>query len=182
LLGTTGITSAPSYLFCPNLYPNGSNSAPVFVSGAIYDPITCAPFSGNIIPTGRLNAAALNYLNAYPLPNAAGTTNGTENTCVTVRNNITHNNTFGVRADATLSSADRIFAQFDYDNSNFTRTSSLPHLPAGFASGQNFVHGRGYALGETRIFSPGVINEFRARYNRYTFANVPVFSNVPIAS
>jgi hypothetical protein len=182
LLGTTGITAAPSYLFCPNLYPKGPNSAPVFVSGAVYDPLTCAPFPGNIIPAARLNSAALNYLNAYPLPNAAGTTNGTENNYVTVRNNITHNNTFDVRADANLRSADRLFVRFVYDNSNFSRTSSLPNLPAGFASGENFVHGRGYALGETHTFSPSVINEFRAGYNRYTFANVPVFSNVAIAS
>jgi hypothetical protein len=182
LLGTSGITSAPSYTFCPSLYPNGPNGPAKFVSGAVYDPLTCAPFPGNVIPAGRLNPAALNYLNAYPQPNASGTVNGTENNYVTVRNNITHNNTFDVRADANLNANDRLFARFTYDNSNFNRTSSLPNLPAGFASGANFVHARGYALGETHTFSPSIINEFRAGYNRYTFANVPVFSNVPIAA
>lgn len=182
LQGTVGITSAPSYAFCPNLYPNGPNSSAVFVSGAIYDPLTCAPFQGNVIPSGRLNAAALNYLNAYPLPNTGGTTNGTENNYTTVRNNVTQNNTFDVRSDANLTASDRVFGRFVYDNSNFSRTSSLPNLPAGFASGENFVHGRGYALGETHIFSPTIINEFRIGYNRYTFANAPVFSSVPISA
>jgi carboxypeptidase family protein len=182
LLGTTGITSAPSYTFCPNLYPNGPNDQPVFVSGAVYDPLTCAPFQGNVISAGQLNSAALKYLNAYPLPNTTGTVNGTENNYVTARNNITHNNTFDVRADANFGANDRAFARFVYDNSNFSRTSSLPDLPAGFASGANFVHGRGYALGETHIISANMINEFRAGYNRYTFANVPVFSNVPISA
>ncbi|PNB73481.1 hypothetical protein C1X30_34470, partial [Pseudomonas sp. FW305-BF6] len=39
-----------------------------------------------------------------------------------------------------------------------------------------------YALGETHIFGSNTINEFRAGYNRYTFANVPVFSNTPISA
>ena len=182
LLATTGITSAPAYEFCPGLYPNGPNGAPAFVSGAIYDPLTCARFPGNVIPAGRLNSAAVNYLNAFPLPNATGSVNGTENNYVTSRHNVTHNNTFDVRADANLAQSDRLFARFVYDNSNFTRTSSLPNLPAGFASGANFVHGRGYALGETHPFSVNMLNEFRAGYNRYTFANVPVFSNVPISA
>jgi hypothetical protein len=37
-------------------------------SGIYFDPTTCQPFSGNIIPAGRLNPAAVNYLNAFPLP------------------------------------------------------------------------------------------------------------------
>ena len=185
LLGTTA-TSAPSYLFCPNLYPNGPNAASTALPGVIYDsqttPGTCTPYANNVIPTARLNQAALNYLNAYPLPNTAGSINGTENNYTTTRINTTKDNTFDVRADANLGQSDRGFVRFTYDNSNFTRTSSLPNLPAGFASGQNFVHGGGYALGENHTFSPTIINEFRAGYNRYTFANVPVFSGVPIAS
>ncbi|WP_233581403.1 carboxypeptidase regulatory-like domain-containing protein [Acidipila sp. EB88] len=176
LLGTAGVTSQPSTTFCPNL------TAAQYVSGAVYDPLTCAPFPNNQIPLARLNAAAVNYLNAYPQPNTTGTVNGTENNYVTSRINTTKNNTIDARVDANLDQADRLFARFTYDNSNFTRTSSLPNLPAGFASGQNFVHGRGYAIGETHTFSPNILNEFRAGYNRYTFANVPVFSGTPIAS
>lgn len=176
LLGTTGITTQPTSTFCPGL------TAANYVSGAIYDPLTCAPFFRNVIPQSRLNSAALNYLNAFPLPNVEGTTNGTENNYQTIRTNIQHANTFDVRVDGNLGSNDRLFARFVYDNSNFTRTSQLPNLPAGFASGQNFVHGRGYAIGETHTFSPTIINEFRAGYNRYTFANVPVFSGAPISA
>ena len=40
------------------------------VFGAIYDPTTCEPFSGNIIPSGRINSAGLNYFNAFDHPRA----------------------------------------------------------------------------------------------------------------
>ena len=170
LLGQ-GTTMAPA--FC---------KPPVVVNGGIYDPETCAQFQGNIIPQSRLNPAAVNYLNAYPAPNAPGTNNGTENNYQTIRVDTRHFNTFDVRADANLGPKDRAFARFIYDNSDFTRTSEFALLPAGFASGENLVHGRGYALGETHTFTPNVINELRVGYNRYTFANNPVFSGTPISA
>ncbi len=173
LLGT-GLTSAPGFT------PAGITTT--VVNGGIYDPETGQQFPGNIIPTNRLNPAAVKYLNDFPLPNIPGTSGGVQNNYQTDRTNIDHANTFDVRADANLGTRDRAFFRFIYDNTNFTRTSQLPNLPAGFASGQNFVHARGYALGETHTFGPNVINEFRAGYNRYTFANVPPFSGTPISA
>ena len=170
----TGLTQVPTECGVP-----GVTTIPV--NGGIYDPTTCQQFSRNIIPQGRLNPAAVKYLAAYPTPNVPGIDNGTQNNYRTIRSDVRHFNTFDVRADYNLGSSDRVFARFIYDNSNFQRTSEFPLLPAGFASGSNNVHGRGYAVGETHIFSPRIVNEFRAGYNRYTFSNVPVFSNLPIA-
>jgi hypothetical protein len=170
------------------LLGQGTTNPPIFckpttvVNGAIYDPETCAPFSGNIIPTGRLNPAAVNYFNAYPLPNVPGNYNGTQNNYRTIRRQITHYNTFDTRVDWNASSHDTAFARFAYDQSEFTRTSEFPLLPAGFASGDNTAHGRGIAVGETHTFTANVLNEFRAAYNRYTFTNAPVFSGEPISA
>jgi hypothetical protein len=170
------------------LLGQGSTNAPTVctpatvVNGAIYDPLTCAPFAGNIIPSSRLNAAAVNYLNAYPLPNVVGTVNGTQNNYRTIRRQITHYDTFNVRADWNVSVRDTAFARFAYDQSEFSRTSEFATLPAGFASGDNTTHARGIAVGETHIFTPNVLNEFRAGYNRYTFTNAPVFSGEPISA
>ncbi len=150
--------------------------------GAIYDPITCAPFSGNAIPVNRQNPAAVNYLNAYPLPNVPGTVNGTQNNYRTIRRQVTHYNTFDTRVDWNASTHDTAFARFAYDQSEFDRTSEFTTLPAGFASGANTTHGRGIAIGETHTFTPSVLNEFRAGYNRYTFTNAPVFSGQPISA
>ena len=151
-------------------------------SGAIFDPTTCHQFAGNVIPTGRANPAGLKYLQAYDLPNVAGTNNGTLNNFRAQRTDIRHFNTFDTRVDYNASSKDRLFARFTYDNSDFNRTSRLRNLPAGFASGENLVHGRGYALGETHVFTANLLNEFRAGYNRYTFTNNPVFSGAPISA
>ncbi len=174
LLGQANTTNPPSQ--CPNVTDKN------VVTGAIYDPLTCAPFAGNVIPTARLNAAAVKYLSAYPLPNVPGTQNGTENNYQTIRRDVRHFNTFDVRADWNATSKDLFFARFAYDNSQFTRTSEFPNLPAGFASGSNNVHGRGIAVGYDHTFTPAVINEFRIGYNRYTLTNVPVFSNLPISA
>jgi Carboxypeptidase regulatory-like domain len=174
LLGT-GATQAPTVCGIP-----GVKTAPV--NGGIYDPTTCQQFAGNIIPAGRLNTAGMNYLDAYPLPNIPGTLNGTQNNYRTIRRDTRKTNTIDGRLDYNIGAKDRLFARFSYDNSNFSRTSEFPTLPAGFASGANYVHARGYALGETHTFGPNLINEFRAGYNRYTFANVPVFSDQPISA
>ena len=150
--------------------------------GAIYDPTTCKPFSGNVIPASRLNPAAVKYLNAYPLPNVPGTDNGTQNNYRTIRRQITHYNTFDSRVDGSIGPSDQLFARFAYDQSFFNRTSEFAALPAGFASGANNAHARGIAAGDTHIFTPNMLNEFRAGYNRYTFTNAPVFSNIPISA
>ena len=110
----------------------------IAVNGGIYDPTTCQQFSRNVIPTGRLNAAGLNYLNAYPLPNITGTLNGTQNNYQTIRRDIRLTNTIDGRLDYNIGAADRMFARFSYDNSNFSRTSEFANLPAGFASGANY--------------------------------------------
>ncbi len=170
------------------LLGQGTTHKPAFckpaavVNGGVYDPTTCVQFPGNIIPTDRLNPAAVKYLNAYDLPNVAGTFNGTQNNFRAIRRNITHYNTFDARLDFQATAKNRAFARFTYDNSDFNRTSRLTNLPAGFASGENLVHGRGYALGDTQTFTANVINELRLGYNRYTFTNNPVFSGAPISA
>ena len=152
------------------------------VNGAIYDPTTCAQFVGNIIPTSRQNPAAVNYLNAYPLPNVPGLLNGTQNNYRTIRSDIRQFNTFDARLDYRIAAADQFFVRFSYDNSVFNRTSRLPLLPAGFASGANTTHARGYVAGETHTFNANLLNELHVGYNRYTFANTPVFSGQPISA
>ncbi len=188
-LPSLGITGCPSFTLNSGRVVTttqqlnyGTGTTLLADSGAIFDPTTCHQFAGNIITAAKANPAGLRYLQAYDLPNIAGTNNGTLNNFRAQRVDIRHFNTFDARLDYSATAMDRAFARFTYDNSDFNRTSRLTNLPAGFASGENLVHGRGYALGETHIFTSNLINEFRAGYNRYTFTNDPVFSGAPISA
>ncbi len=151
-------------------------------NGEIYDPVTGLPFPGNIIPTNRLNVAALNYLRAFPLPNAAGNANGILQNYQAFQQDITNYNRFDTRVDLTLDPKDTLFARFAYDNSNFNRTSQFTNLPSGFGGGSNLAHARGYAVGYTRTITPNIINELRVGYTRYTLGFNPLFSGTPLAA
>lgn len=148
-------------------------------TGQIYDPITCQPFTGNIIPTDRQNPAAVNYFNAYPLP--------TLNTQL-LHNYQTHEtstvkyNDFDVRLDWNPTAKDLAFFRYSYDNAAQTKTSEFPNLPAGFGTGSNFTHARGYDLGYTHVFSANVVNEAHLAYNRDNYGYQPPFYGVPASA
>jgi hypothetical protein len=164
----------------------GQNAQSIFNAspdnGAIFDPTTCSQFvSGgvaNVIPTARQNPAAINYLNAFNLPNSTGVIN---NYFVT-RRNITNYDDFNARLDYHLSSKDSLFARYSYGQDNNTITSLFTNLPAGFASGNNVNHPRAVAAGYTRIFTSNLVNEFRFGYNRPQYAYINPQDGEPVSA
>lgn len=159
-------------------YLTNSQVCPNLGSGQIYDPESCQPFQGNIIPANRQNPAAVNYFNAYPLP--------------TLTNQILHNyethqtstvkyNDFDVRLDWNATAKDLAFFRVSYSNDAQTKTSEFSALPAGFGSGSNFTHARGYDLGYTHTFTPNLVNEAHLAYNRDNYGYQPPFYGVPVS-
>lgn len=138
--------------------------------GQIYDPQTCTPFVGNIIPLGRLNPAAVNYLNAYPLPTTSSSV--LENYSYQQQSAIKYNR-FNARTDWAASPKDLLFFRFSYDNSVNGTTSKFPALP--HDAGTSYVHARGYDLGYTRTFNSKIVNEARLGYNRDDYGYQPPF-------
>ena len=168
LSGGSFITSFPK---CVPGNGTLNNNLPQNSLGQIYDPLTCTPFLNNRIPAGRLNTAAVNYLNAYPAPTR---TDRLLNNFLSQQRSANKYNTFDTRLDWHPTQKDILFFRFSYDNSTNSLTSDLgPVLPAGSGSGSNYVHGRGYDLGSTHTFSPTVVNELRIAYNRYNFGYQP---------
>ncbi|WP_263417158.1 TonB-dependent receptor [Terriglobus albidus] len=149
----------------------------VKVVGAIYDPTTCLPFTNNVIPTARQTKAAINYLNAYPLPSRGGLINN----YYVVRNQIRNFNDFDGRIDFRISQKDSVFARYSYGQDNFDVNSEFTNLPAGFASGANVSHPRGVAAGYTRIFTANLVNEFRFGYVRPQFGYIPPMFGTPVS-
>lgn len=172
LTGGKDLTTVPD----PTL--TGCNiTAKVF--GAIYDPLTCAPFPGNVIPSGRANKAGINYFNAFPSPNVSGTL---LNNYFTNPSQTERFDDFDVRLDATLSSKDTVFGRYSYGQDDLTKGSLFPTLPAGFGAGQNPTHPRGVVVGYTHLFSPFIVNEFRYGYVRPYFAYINPFEGVPLSA
>jgi hypothetical protein len=166
--------------------PAGASPAQVALNGTplsagqIWDPQTCTPFPGNIIPPGRQNPAAMKYFNAYPNPNIAGTVLQNYQVQQHGANNY---NTFDTRLDWHLSREDLLFARFSYDNSTNSLSSCLaPNLPACSGTGSNYVHARGYVFGSTHTFSPTIVNEGRLAYIRDNYGYQPPLFGDPVSA
>jgi len=154
-------------------------------NGTIYDPTTCLPFSGNKIPTGRMNQAALNYLNAFPLPNnmtGAGGNVGLSENYDSFPSGSQNFNDFDVRIDWAATSKDNAFVRYSYGQDILIKGSQYPNLPAGYGTGVNPVHPRGEAVGETHTFSPNIVNEFRYGHLYDFFGYVPPMDNIPVSA
>ena len=138
---------------------------------AIYDPLSTdgtgkrQAFLFNTIPADRLDRGALAFLQKVPLPNLPGEV---QNYIATpaLRNDNDHG---AVRIDHRLSQSDGLFARLyhaDFDTFQPFGSSQL---------NETLVPGFGYSLttrthnvsiGETHVFSPRVISEFRFGFLR----------------
>lgn len=155
----------------PGLIPGTSNPLAGSTSpGLVFDPTTCQPFSGNIIPQSRLNPAAVNYLNAFPTPTR---TDRYLNNYLDTQSESNKYNTFDIRLDWNASPSNMAFFRMSYDNSVNSKTSEFTNLPAGGGTGTNPTHARGYDLGFTHIFTPTVVNEAHIAYNRDNYGYTP---------
>ena len=176
----------PSYTFgqfqttFPVCVPNAgvlNSNIPANSKGQIYDPQTCTPFFHNMIPLARLNPAAVNYLNAYPLP--TNPNSALQNYSFQQQSSIKYNR-FNARTDWNASPKDLFFLRFSYDNSVNGSTSKFPALP--HDAGTSYVHARGYDLGYTRTFNTKIVNEARLAYNRDDYGYQPPFFGTPISA
>lgn len=149
--------------------------------GQIYDPQTCTPFPGNKIPLSRLNPAAVNYFNAFPLPTR---TDRVLNNYFTSNSSTRKGNSFDARLDWRLSPQNIFFFRASYDNSTSNQGSELAQngsAPPLSANGQrNFIHARGYDLGLTHTFSPYAVNEARIAYNRDNYGFAPSNNGIAV--
>ncbi len=176
--GLVGNGPAIFTTYFPRCYPNSAalnqNGFPASSKGQIYDPLTCQPFQGNIIPTNRLNPASVNYLNAFPLPTRTDRLIGNY---FYQQTQVGKYNTFDTRLDWNASARDLFFVRFSYDNTSSNQNSQLArngNAPLLNASGQqNYLHGRGYDVGYTHTFSPRIVNEARIAYTRDNYGYLP---------
>jgi hypothetical protein len=143
----------------------------------VFDPNTTTgpnairqPFPNNQIPLQRFDAASLKLIAFMPAPNVPGSVSKTG-----VANNYLSNpvepdttDQGDVRIDHKISIRDSLFARFSMADQNLTPPAAIPPPLSGaaFSSGDWTNNTRQAMFSETHIFSPRVINEFRAGYTR----------------
>ena len=153
-------------------------------NGAIFDPLTCSQFNynnqPNVIDPTRLNSVAVKYLNVFPSPNHPAT-NQVQFNYSNAQFDIKDYNDFDARIDFHLKSKDVIFARGSYGQDNEVKTVAIPNIPSGYGAGANDTHPRGLAIGETHIFTPNFINEFRLGTTRPYFGYVNPLNSVPFS-
>ncbi|HEX8250297.1 MAG TPA: TonB-dependent receptor [Pyrinomonadaceae bacterium] len=156
----------------------------VCVTGTTTNGNLCANGNGvsynrlDLLPGGRLNQVALNYLRAFPLPNRPGTLNN----YVTTRNQTTNSDTFDLRIDSNISTSNQIFGRVSWGRFDQTTSSRLPALPSGFGSGTNPIRTKGIVLGLNSVLSPSMFNELRVQANRIKYGYTPPFFDTPISA
>jgi Carboxypeptidase regulatory-like domain/TonB dependent receptor-like, beta-barrel len=129
----------------------------------------------NLIPAGRLDPNDIKIMNLFPSPSVPGVFNN----YVVARVNKVDDDQFGVRLDHNLSNGDRMFFRYVLSNT----TSDAPGPYPGLADGQGARPGSGttkaqnWALSETHIFSPSLINEARIGYSRLHDLRLQYFGN-----
>jgi len=122
-------------------------------------------FTGNQIPLNRIDPAAAKLMALFPAPTSAGSAN---NYTVSPVQNI-KTNRFDFRHDLQLSDKDNLFARYSYFTYDYRYPGPFDAPLIGSTTFQNSVKattGNAAGLGETHSFSPRVVNEFRAGYNR----------------
>lgn len=142
--------------------------------GQIYDPMTCTPFEGNLVPSNRQNPAAVAYFNAFPLPTRTDRILNNYQFAVNTGYNY---NTFDVRLDWNRTSMDQYFVRMSYDNSDNFNQSQFPQQPnepeLSVSGNKNYTHARGWVIGSTHAFSASLVNELRLGYIRDNYGFQP---------
>jgi hypothetical protein len=152
----------------------------ICVTGTTTNGILCVNGNGtpfnrlDQLPGNRLNAAALAYLRAFPLPN-----NGTgfQNNYVNTRNEIDDQDVYDFRVDYNPTEKHQLFVRGNWGRYNQEVTSRLTTLPAGFGSGFNPTRTKGLVVGWNYTITPTLLNEFRGQANRLQYGYEPPFGD-----
>ena len=128
------------------------------------------PFPGNRIPANRFDPVAAKLLAWMPDPNVAGSVSSAGVSRNYLTNPIEPNDTDqgDVRIDHKITDSDSMFVRFSMSDQNLMPPSPIPPPLSGaaFSSGEWLNKSRNIVISETHIFSPRVVNEFRAGYTR----------------
>ncbi|HWQ55457.1 MAG TPA: TonB-dependent receptor [Bryobacteraceae bacterium] len=141
---------------------------------AVNDPLTRAPFPGNIIPASRISPVSRNLLEYWPLPNAADPARNYLSSPRTVND---LDNALG-RVDVRVTDADTVYARFAINRNPYTSAGAAPL--AGGRRSEDTAHGA--VVNWTRVLSPNKLNSASVSYNRFLQDSFGQNNGTPLAS
>lgn len=141
-----------------NVLSASDPSNPLGKATVVNDPLTGQPFPGNIIPTNRLDPAALAFTKYLPVQSSG---NGRAFYAQPSAQNFGE---YITRYDHIFSEKDHLSGRYFTD-----KYYNQPFLdPTNYVNNVNLAHIRAQnaLLSETHLFSGGMLNEFRLSYSR----------------
>jgi outer membrane receptor protein involved in Fe transport len=146
----------------------------------IYDPTTAHvdpanpsrtirdPFSGNHIPSNRLDAIGVELLSYYPNPNYTDANPKVRNNYLVTNINRDKLDSFNVKGDYAISAKNSMTTRFSQQFGGRDRSSWMPDNVIGATA---MLNGANAGITFTHVFSPTLLNEARAGYNYLRFGN-----------
>ena len=125
-----------------------------------------------------LNTVAQEVMGKYPLPNQPDGIYGA-NTLNVLFKQPTDTDQFSVRLDHRISDKDSVFARVSYVNNNQNEVDAVAAIENPSFSAGNFNNPRNYAVSETHIFSPTLLNNFIFTLNRQIEGSLPPTQSTP---
>ncbi len=136
------------------------------ISSTIFDPLTAAPFPGNIVPANRINPASLGLLPLFPLPMFTGITQNYQ-LVTSVPNN---SDNVGFRLNAPISNKDRLNTNIQVQERDSKTQQLFGYQDTG--SGQ----GISSSLGWSHSFAPRFNNSATLTFSRNKSLTTPYFA------
>lgn len=148
-------------------------------TGGIFDPLTTAcadatcstytrqPFAGNIIPASRISPVGLAIMKQFPAPNRAGYTN---NYVFNGKDRYRYNMPIA-RVDYNFTDRTKLYGIFAWWAGHEYRNGNGLVGPAIMGDINNYRSSLTQVLDLTHTFSPTLIGDMRASFNRYYYAD-----------
>jgi hypothetical protein len=131
--------------------------------------VISTPFPNARIPAAQLNATSLAVIKLIPNPNF-GPADALSRNFFRQLPRTMDADQFDVRVDHAITSKNNIFGRFSLSN----QTTPNPGAFDGFIGGSNTVYRniRQVVLNDVHLFSPTIVNEFRAGYTRHNGSRI----------
>jgi hypothetical protein len=146
----------------------GDFSQPIALTPVtIYDPLTGAPFPGNLIPANRINSAALALMSYYPLPNSSGFTRNYSAPITSLSNS---DNINARVMNISVTKKDRLSGGMGYMGSNGTTPNLFNFIDTRTGRSVNAN------IGWTHTLNTHLISNLRYTFSRSRSLATPFFS------